>query len=33
MPLESVDLIERKLALAERLYAFHDVEQPAPRFQ
>src|SRR6185295_12652786 len=33
MPLEGVDLIERELALAERLHAFHDVEQPAPRFQ
>src|SRR5258708_1815102 len=33
MPLESVDLIERELTLAERLHAFHDIEQPAPRFQ
>src|SRR3954465_4249879 len=33
MPLEGVDLIQRELALAERLHAFHDVEQPTPRFQ
>src|ERR1700754_1325110 len=33
MPLESVDLVERELALAKGLHAFHDVEQPAPRFQ
>src|SRR4051812_26392744 len=33
MPLERVDLIERELALSEGLHAFHDVEQPAARFQ
>src|SRR5262249_49646019 len=31
--LEGVDLIEREIALAERLDAFHHVEKPAARFQ
>ncbi len=33
MPFESVDLVERKLALAERFHALHDVEQPAARLR
>src|SRR3974390_254529 len=33
MPLERVDLVEREVALAQRFNAFHDIEQPAPRFQ
>src|SRR5258708_40230620 len=33
MPLERVDLIKREVALAERLHAFHDVEQPAARLR
>src|SRR4051794_18429400 len=30
IPVERIDLIQRELALAERLHAFHDVEQPSP---
>src|SRR5258708_37021523 len=33
MPLESVDLVERKLVLAERLDTVHDGEQPAARLR
>src|ERR1700722_11927434 len=33
MPLEGVDLVQREVALAERLHAFHDVEQPAARLR
>jgi hypothetical protein len=29
MPLEGIDLVKREVPFAERLYAFHDVEQPA----
>src|SRR5882672_12510262 len=32
MQFESVDLIECEVSLAKRLHAFHDVQQPAPRF-
>ena len=28
VPLERVDLIEREVSFAERLHAFHDIEQP-----
>lgn len=30
MPLKGVDFFKREVPLAERLHAFHDVEQPAP---
>ena len=33
MPLEGIDLVEREIALAQRLYAFHDVKKPAARLQ
>src|SRR5439155_16715341 len=33
MPLKTVDFFEREFTLAERFHAFHDVEQPASRFQ
>src|SRR4051812_31592099 len=33
VPLERVDLVQRELAFAERLHAFHHVEQPAARLQ
>src|SRR3981189_2697375 len=33
MPLKSIDLIKRKVALPERLHALHDIEQPATAFQ
>src|SRR5258705_9128884 len=33
MSLESVDLVKREVPLAERLDAFHDVEQPAARLR
>src|SRR5258708_24212040 len=33
LPLERVDLVEREVAFAERLHAFHDVEQPATRLR
>jgi hypothetical protein len=33
MPLERVDFLKREVPLAERLDAFHDVEQPAARFR
>src|SRR6202035_5396147 len=33
MPFEGVDLVEAEVALAERLHAFHDVEQPATRLR
>jgi len=31
MPFESVDFVEREVALPERLHAVHDIEQPATR--
>jgi hypothetical protein len=33
MPLEGIDFVKREVALPKRLHAFHDVEQPASRFQ
>jgi hypothetical protein len=33
MPLESIDLVEREVAVAKRLDAFHDVKQPAARIR
>src|ERR1700730_11437923 len=30
VPLESINLVKREVPLAQRLHAFHDVEQPAP---
>src|ERR1700692_3109689 len=33
MPLEGVDLVKGEVALAERLHAFHHVEQPAARLR
>ena len=33
VPLESVNFIEREFAPAQRLHAFHDVEQPAACFK
>jgi len=33
MPLESIDLVEREVAFAERFHALHDVEQPAARLR
>src|SRR5437773_1408476 len=33
MPLESVDLVKREIAFAQRLHTFHDVEQPAARLR
>ncbi len=33
MPLEGVDFVKREVAFAKRLYAFHDIEQPAARLR
>src|SRR5580692_4732252 len=33
VPLEGVDLVQGEVALAERVNAFHDVEQPATRLR
>jgi hypothetical protein len=33
MPFESIDLVEREVALPKRFHTFHDVEQPAARFR
>jgi hypothetical protein len=33
VPLEHVNLVKAEIAFAERLHAFHDIEQPAARFR
>ena len=33
MPVEGINLVKGKLALAQRLDAFHDVQQPAARLK
>jgi hypothetical protein len=33
MPLESVDLIKREVAFAERLHAIHNIKEPAARLR